>query len=131
MQVPVPVILTENYSDIGAYGEGGVSTGFLGYHFAVYCLVVDSYCLIFAEREQARPKVKFRRGGRQSPLRNKEITKLLSQLIIYGTDVLTAANRANVNVSSDRHLWHDFVRGLNLYMDKVTKVFIDFERISR
>ena len=52
MQVPVPVILTENYSDIGAYGEGGVSTGFLGYHFAVYCLVVDSYCLIFAEGGQ-------------------------------------------------------------------------------
>ena len=23
------------------------------------------------------------------------------------TDVLTAVNRANVNVSSDRHLWHD------------------------
>ena len=44
---------------------------------------------------------------------------------------MTAVNRANVNVSSDRHLWHDFVRGLNLYLDKVTKVFIDFERISK
>ena len=49
---------------------------------------------------------------------------------IYGTDVLTAVNRANVNVSSDRHLWHDFVRRYNLYLDKVTTVFIDFERIS-
>lgn len=50
---------------------------------------------------------------------------------IYGTDVLTAVNRANVNVSSDRHLWHDFVRGLNLYLDKMIKVFVDFEIISR
>ena len=50
---------------------------------------------------------------------------------ICGTDVLTAINRANVNVSSDRHLWHDFVRRYNLYLDKVTTVFIDFERISR
>ena len=58
---------------------------------------------------------------------NWSITKLLSHLIIYGTDVLTAANRANVNVSSDRHLWHDFVRGYNLYLDKETKVFVDFE----
>ena len=47
---------------------------------------------------------------------------------IYGTDVLTTVNRANVNVSSDRHLWHDFVRGLNLYLDKVIKVFVDFEK---
>jgi len=54
--------------------------------------------------------------GRQSPLRNKETTKLLSHLIIYGTDVLTTANRANVNVSSDRTasphsrlLWHDSI----------------------
>ena len=50
---------------------------------------------------------------------------------IYGTDVLTAVNRANVNVSSDRHLWHDLVRRYNLYLDKVTMVFIDFERISK
>ena len=47
---------------------------------------------------------------------------------IYGTDALTAVNRANVNVSSDRHLWHDFVRGYNLYLDKETKVFVDFEK---
>ena len=39
--------------------------------------------LSFSGRKQARPKVKLRRGGRQSPLRNKEITKLLSHLIIY------------------------------------------------
>ena len=56
------------------------------------------------------------------------ITKLLSHLIIYGTDVLTTVNRANVNVSSDRHLWHDLVRRYNLYLDKVTKFFIDFEK---
>ena len=42
----------------------------------------------------------------------------------------TAVNRANVNVSSDRHLWHDFVRRYNLYLDKVTTVFVDFEKIS-
>ena len=27
---------------------------------------------------------------------------------------MTAVKRANVNVSSDRHLWHDFVRRYNL-----------------
>ena len=52
------------------------------------------------------------------------ITKLLSHLIIYGTDVLTTVNRANVNVSSDRYLWHDFVRRYNLCLDKVTKVLL-------
>ena len=63
---------------------------------------------------------------------NWSITKLLSHLNYrYGTDVLTVINRANVNVSSDRHLWHDLVRRYNLYLDKVTMVFIDFERISR
>ena len=59
---------------------------------------------------------------------NWSITKLLSHLIIYGTDVLTAVNRANVNVSSDRHLWYDFVRRYNLYLDKKTKVFVVFEK---
>ena len=74
---------------------------------------------------------RLRRGGRQSPLRDKEITKLLSHLnYIYGTDVLTTVNRANVNVSSDRYLWHDFVRRYNLYLDKETKIFIDFKKIS-
>ena len=48
--------------------------------------------------------------------------------IYGGTDVLTAVNRANVIVSSDRHLWHDLVRRYNLYLDKVTKFFIDFEK---
>ena len=47
---------------------------------------------------------------------------------IYGTDVLTAVNRANVNVSSDRYLWYDFVRRYNLYLDKKTKVFVVFEK---
>ena len=61
-------------------------------------------------------------------MRDKEITKLLSHLIIYGTDVLTVVNRANVNVSSDRHLWHDLVRRYNLYLDKKTKVFVVFEK---
>ena len=37
---------------------------------------------------------------------------------------MTAVNRANVNVSSDRHLWHDLVRRYNLYLDKVTKVLL-------
>lgn len=33
-----------------------------------------------------------------------------SNFMIYGwTDVLTAVNRANVNVSSDRYRWHDSI----------------------
>ena len=59
---------------------------------------------------------------------NWSITKLLSHLIIYGTDVLTAVNRANVNVSSDRHLWHDLVRRYNLYLDKATKFLLTLRK---
>ena len=57
--------------------------------------------------------------GRQSPLRDKETTKLLSHLIIYGTDVLTAVNRANVNVSSDRHRWHDSILKSSIFGNSV------------
>ena len=67
-------------------------------------------CSNSAEREQVRPKVKLRRGGRQPPLRidNHETSAL--PYYIYGwTDVLTAVNRANVNVSPDRHRWYDTI----------------------
>ena len=47
---------------------------------------------------------------------------------IYGTDVLIAVNRANVNVSSDRHLWHDLVRRYNLYLDKVTTFLLTLRK---
>ena len=49
-------------------------------------------------------------GGRQPPLRiDNHETAAPSYNIYGGTDILTAVNRANVNVSSDLHHWHDSI----------------------